>query len=442
MEKKALIMLLILVASINFVACEKKEEETTTVEENPETEENDTDYEEYTESEVVEENPEIETEAEPDLTYVSLYLNQINEIYTSGTADQFALVNVDGDDIPELAAVSSEGSWDKDQIFLYKIFDNQIVLLASDIAPGMEGHSIAYYEGENVVVKTGAAAGFREEYYQINQEQLELIFSVTYDYIDEDLYKVNDQNVSEDEYYQTITNLISSLGPIITLGGTEMDVETVSCDNGYPEYIQQDTRSYMTYEEIISQLKKLLGEKNFNNEKILDWQTTYKKILYDIMADKEYLHDFNESYSYSQNGMRAFFTLKDITGDNIPELWVSGYNDNFWYIYSVDDNNNISNIIEQMVIFYNPEQNKLYANSGGYSELFTIYSYENGTFIRGCSLWQEDGYYNCNEYYEFIPMTDEEANQFINDYSTGLEKYKLSGVELTPENIDIEFSKF
>ena len=142
MKKKALIMLLILVASINFVACEKKEEETTTVEENPETEENDTDYEEDTESEVVEENPKIETEAETDLTYVSLYLNQINEIYTSGTADQFALVNVDGDDIPELAAVSSEGSWDKDQIFLYKIFDknNQ----RYQLIPGFELHFLQF----------------------------------------------------------------------------------------------------------------------------------------------------------------------------------------------------------------------------------------------------------------------------------------------------------
>ena len=70
MKKKTLIMLLILVASINFASCGKKEAETVIVEENPETEETDTNYEEDTETEEIEENPETETEAEFNIRFL------------------------------------------------------------------------------------------------------------------------------------------------------------------------------------------------------------------------------------------------------------------------------------------------------------------------------------------------------------------------------------
>ncbi len=143
-------------------------------------------------------------EAEEEPTYQNLYLKEAKDLVDSDNADNFALYDIDGDGVPELIAVSSEGSWDKDQVFLYTFYNDEIVLLASDIAPGMEGHYIALYDGENLVELSGAATGESHVYYELVEGELNPVLSLQSfdDPSDEDktVYLVDDDEVSEEEY--------------------------------------------------------------------------------------------------------------------------------------------------------------------------------------------------------------------------------------------------
>ncbi len=46
-------------------------------------------------------------------------------MHDSSDADQFALIDIDGDGIGELVASDSEGSWEKDQVFLFTVKDRE-----------------------------------------------------------------------------------------------------------------------------------------------------------------------------------------------------------------------------------------------------------------------------------------------------------------------------
>ena len=118
--------------------------------------------------------------AVPDSSYIDLYLDEAALLYDAGDADQFAMVDIDGNGVPELIAVSSEGSWEKDQIFLFTVYDDDLALLATDIAPGVEGHYVAFCEGDNVVEFSGAALGERHDYYEIEEDRLSPILSIQY----------------------------------------------------------------------------------------------------------------------------------------------------------------------------------------------------------------------------------------------------------------------
>ena len=191
--------------------------------------------------------------------YKQLYMAEIEKLKDAGDADQFALVDVDGDEIPELAASSLEGSWDKDQEFLYTVADGELVLLASDIAPGMEGHYIAFHEGGNVVEQSGAAMGESHNYFEIRDGKLEPILSL-FSYEDpqkdyEMSYLVDEKETDEDSFNKAAEEFISSHESMTKLLTEEMSVCTVSFKDGLWEYKEKDKIAYKSFEEIAKELE-------------------------------------------------------------------------------------------------------------------------------------------------------------------------------------------
>ncbi len=195
--------------------------------------------------------------------FSSIYMKQADELNSTGQADLFSLVDVDGDNIPELAAISSEGAWDKDQVFLYTTDGSEIITLASDIAPGMEGHFIAFFEGKNIFVQSGASSGERFIFSKIEDSRPVEIMSVdSFEMVDENgnskvICHINDKEVTEAEYITAIRDCIQSAGNMIKLAGTsgtEMSEESVNLDEGSFITNEVGKRAYSTYDEIKEEL--------------------------------------------------------------------------------------------------------------------------------------------------------------------------------------------
>ncbi|MCR5109272.1 MAG: hypothetical protein K6B28_14045 [Lachnospiraceae bacterium] len=221
-----------------FTGCQTYEGEVTVKEES----------EEATESEG--------TEGETGMSSDRIYIDMIDDLVSSKKADQFALIDIDGDDVKELAAVSSEGSWEKDQVFVYTVYNGEAVLLASDIAPGMEGHQIAFYEGKNILVISGAAAGECYQSYNMDGGKLKPLRSAESNSISGEIFKTDDKEVSEDEYYESLKEILIPGEEMIVLDTGSMNVKKADYDNGYPEYSDIEERPYMTPEKIQEELGK------------------------------------------------------------------------------------------------------------------------------------------------------------------------------------------
>lgn len=210
------------------------------------------------ESTLAEESTETD-ETTSDNKYSQLYLNEAKKLSEAGNADRFALVDVDGDDILEFAASSSEGSWDKDQIFLYTVKDNDIVLLASEIGSGMEGRYIGFYEGENIVELSGAASGENHGYYRISDGGLDPVLSLQWfedperDF--ETVYLVDEKESDEEQYAKAEQEFLDAHGKLTRLDTDEMTVVTVKSVDGQREVSVESTVPYRSLEEISEELK-------------------------------------------------------------------------------------------------------------------------------------------------------------------------------------------
>jgi hypothetical protein len=244
-------------------AQETEPESTETKEETQETEPESTETKEEAQKASEEATETTETDAP---SYSDIYTGVIDELVASGDADLFALVDVDGDDTPELAAISSEGSWDKDQVFLYTTDGQGIVLLANDIGPGMEGHAIGFFEKQNVFMQSGATLGDRYVFNKIeNGEPVQITAISSFTMIDENDNEVStclvdDNEVTNEEYTKALKEALPS-GEITVLASvdtTDMVKYDVSAEDGYLSYTEKEKIPYNSYDEIM----KILGSGN------------------------------------------------------------------------------------------------------------------------------------------------------------------------------------
>lgn len=182
------------------------------------------------------------------------YLAKAEELSKSGLADRFALIDVDGDDAPELAAVSSEGSWEKDQVFIYTVKDGDVILLTSDIAPGMEGHRVGFYKGLNLIERSGAASGERHDFYTVKDGKLEaVLYLMSFDDPDKDfetVYLVDDKETDEDTFIKTAKDFLSSYKNMTVLDIEAMSEATPDFSDGYENLMVNGTVPYLSLEEL------------------------------------------------------------------------------------------------------------------------------------------------------------------------------------------------
>ena len=196
-----------------------------------------------------------EETGDSDNAYGALYLDKVNELKSEGLADQFALAEIDEDDIPELIASDSEGSFEHENAFIFTIVNDEVVELASVIA-GVDGGNLDYAQGANLIHISGSAAGMRDVFSQIKDGRLEEVFTAEASSMDENAkYSVNGSNVKEDEYYGMIDEFVKDYNPMTRIAYDGLYEVNYKYDGGYGGFEQGGSQKYSPVEEITMELK-------------------------------------------------------------------------------------------------------------------------------------------------------------------------------------------
>ncbi len=190
-----------------------------------------------------------------DKSYGAPYIDKINELKSEGLADQFALANIDEDDIPELIASDSTGSFDHENAFIFTVNNGEVVQLAGVIA-GVDGGNLDYSKGTNLIHISGAAAGMREVFSEIKDGKLEEVFTAEASGMDEDAaYTVNGSSVTEEEYYEQINGFVESHDPLTRIAYDGLYEITYKYESGYGNFEQGGSEKYSTADEITKTLE-------------------------------------------------------------------------------------------------------------------------------------------------------------------------------------------
>ncbi len=147
----------------------------------------------------------------------AVYQDKMDELKAEGLADQFelAFINDDGDDIPELIASDSTGSFDHENAFIFTVNNGEVVEVASVIS-GVDGANLDYAIGANVVHISGAVSGMRDVFSRIENGKLEEMLVAEISNMDEDAkYSINGSSVKENEYYEQINDFMEPYNPLV-----------------------------------------------------------------------------------------------------------------------------------------------------------------------------------------------------------------------------------
>ena len=197
-----------------------------------------------------------EAEEDENVSYAKLYLDEIEELHTSGKADLFLLINVDGDDVPELAALNSEGPSDEN-LFLYTVYEGDVTLLES-VAAGFDGQGIEFAEGKNMIKLGSAMGGYNTyEFKKIVDGDLEEVSTFLEVGIDDtEEYHVDDEEVSKEEFFKKESDFIAEYNPFTDLGSNPLNECTYSYNGDYLDKEAKEAGSYKSYDEIKEELEK------------------------------------------------------------------------------------------------------------------------------------------------------------------------------------------
>ncbi len=191
------------------------------------------------------------------------------------------------------------------------------------------------------------------------------------------------------------------------------------------------------------------GEPEFTAFSINDdskelWKVAYEDYLFDLLTGKEYMHDFYTAEPLQGPDVEVQIALKDITEDGIPELWIYsfyGEDDAYGTIMTYKDGK-LDDITGYMNYYYNPETKLLYANQGGYAEPFTVYRFENGSFVMSYTLWHEDGYKLIKSDNSEETISEDQANALVAEFESGRKKYTLEPITVNLDSVDEIIDQF
>ena len=226
----------------------------------------DVEEDDYLEDQPLEEEP-YEEEYEEQMTedvaegpaFVSIYRDLVSEMSDSGTADQFILAYLNDDDIPELLACDSEGSYDHENTFIYTVYNDEPVLVASVIA-GVDGASLSYSD-QYMIRQTGSVTGEREVFSTLDGDTLveefraEMIDTLQTDAAGDEVYSysINGTEVTQEEYEKQLSDFRAKYAPFT---GIDYDgLSIMEYKNGEFEVMHQ--MAYWTADDTFEELDKM-----------------------------------------------------------------------------------------------------------------------------------------------------------------------------------------
>ncbi len=194
--------------------------------------------------------------------YITAYRGLVKEMSDAGVADQFMLAQIDGDEVWELLASSSEGSFDQENTFIYTVHNDEPVLLASVIA-GSDGASLSYSEN-NLIRQTGSVAGMTDVYSSISDGALkeefraEMINTPETDAAGDEVfsYTVNGKEVSQEEYEKQLADFNAKNAPFVVIDPDGLNV----MDFKDGEFVEGTQLAYWTAEDTLSELDSIVNK--------------------------------------------------------------------------------------------------------------------------------------------------------------------------------------
>ncbi len=203
-----------------------------------------------------------ESEQAP-LDYAQAYLDKAVELNNAGTADLFALVDVDGD-VPELVAADSEGSYnDEGNVFLYTFPDNGVVEIMH-VTEGLDGSHMYISPGNNMILETGSMMG--NESYRIctvkagvldMTKELQALYDTENDSY---TYRDGDKDITEKQYLDEFAKAISDNNPLTALDHDGLHEINITIKDGIVDFEEISVQNYMSLDEIKDKLVALESE--------------------------------------------------------------------------------------------------------------------------------------------------------------------------------------
>ena len=269
-------------------------------------------------------------ESKPD--YATIYLSAINELYITGKADRFELMDIDGDDIPELAAAESAETYYYDNAYLYTIKEEKPCLIKS-LVSGVDGIHMYISNEDDLMYCTSWLSGSEDSnLYRIVDGELkpEKEYEALYDFENDSyIYNINKKEVSEEEYYDDLEKMYESANPFVAIdcNGLNETEFKVSVDDSNSKYIDANTvktKEYRSLSQIRDYLVSLGAKPEEESE---DWISAYKKKISEF---------YDEHRSEETEYANVKFGLVFFDNDNIPEL-VAGLDSYYVSLYTYKD---------------------------------------------------------------------------------------------------------
>lgn len=312
--------------------------------------------------------------------YASLYLEKIGELHSNPTLiNKFMLVNVNDDDIPELVIYEFSHEPDSDGLeFIEKKIPHLFTIhedTVDELEIGEDHEDIAtldIFEGENLV-RVSYLLGWNlyEDFYRIDQGRFIPVLSMFSERIrKEDVdetdhfdYYINDIKCeSDDQLVKQLSEVYSPQGHITEPLTNEVRRLTYKFDDGVIETDETGSEPYPDPEELIGKLARIRREyhsEEFEGENT--WKAIYWYYLYSVLYGANCVPNLLDAEYYNPKNP-VHFELKDLTNDDIPELFISApaspYEPDrfsYWNMYTF-----LNGKLEYLVDFsyYDPEKRK------------------------------------------------------------------------------------
>lgn len=193
--------------------------------------------------------------------YAQAYMDKVLELDEAGTTDGYALIDVDGDDIPELAAANTaEEPNGNENAFLFTFYHNEVVELLT-VSEGFDGNHIYVSEGNNVLLRTGSMSG-NESYdlYSINGKNAKVtdnLMILADPETDSYTYQNGETEIDKETYIEDFDSKISTYNSFIGIDHDGLNEMNITNADGVIHFEELSSEKYLSLNEIKDKLTEL-----------------------------------------------------------------------------------------------------------------------------------------------------------------------------------------